>query len=355
MRPVNKGGPNSYSPPATLTFHKTAAADVSAVLGTTSPTLEQCLRDVWLVVAKVMAKPPANFSALNKALDAIKPRVGRIYKQAAAPLLASIGDYCSYCESRLGALAEVEHAAPKAEFPLFATEWKNFLLACGPCNISKDNHPSRADLKSWRGGVDLNHNEDVSYDELRAKYVDWPDRNSQSCRLTEYYLERLDSSVGWVRVPRAQAIDLTNAIVRTDFTAGAVFADLPTVPATQAHVRVRLESPDHKITKLIELCKLNNSSASNPSFDRREMNRTIAWFEIVKALSNLQSHAANPPIFDALWTIVTMHARTLGFYSLWIKLLADHADPAASHSTLATRFINGTTGSFPGTVRSHLP
>ena len=68
MRPVSQGTSHaSYSPPAILTFKKTRASDVSAVLGTASPTLDQCLRDVWLIVAKVMAKPPANYADILKA------------------------------------------------------------------------------------------------------------------------------------------------------------------------------------------------------------------------------------------------------------------------------------------------
>lgn len=357
MRPVNQGvGHASYSTPATLTFRKGRATDISAVLGTVSPTLEQCLRDVWLVVAKVMARPPANIAALNKALDAIEPRVGRIYKKAAAPLLSTIGCYCSYCESPLGALAEVEHAVPKSEFPLFATTWKNFLLACGPCNTSKLIRPSRVELRALKGGVDLDPDEEVSYGELRSKYIDWPDRNPRSCQFVDYELQRLDAGSGsWVTVAMPDATDLSNSIVRTNFTKGLVFANLPSIGQVNVPVRVHIGTSNARVSLLIRLCKLNTPSGANPSYDRREMNRTMAWFEVLRTLSNLLPHTANPGVFTSIWNMAMMHARTLGFYSVWIKLLAIHVDPGAPARTLAHRFVVEAAANFPGTVTSHLP
>jgi 5-methylcytosine-specific restriction endonuclease McrA len=351
MRPVQQGsGHSKYAPPATLAFKGTRATDVSAVLNTSTPTLDECLRDVWLVVAKVMPTPPSNIAALEKALDAIEPRVLKIYKQAAAPLLNTIGEYCSYCESYLGALAEVEHAAPKSEFPLFAASWTNFLLACGPCNTSKLNHPSRADLVALRSGVDLDPDENVSYQELRQTYIDWPDSNSQIHRLIDYRLERLDSAGNWQPVPAHDAADLANRVRRTDFSTGEVFADLPITGLSDVQVRLQIESATDTVTRLIDYCKLNNPSATNPAYDRREMHRTIAWFEILETLDGLQANAA---AFAALWRSATMHARNLGFYTLWVKLLSNYYDP--SGRPLADRFVHDTASNFPGTDLRNLP
>lgn len=70
-------------------------------------------------------------------------RVNGVYGRARGDLIANIGQYCSYCEIPLAASLAVEHMLPKAEFPLAALSWTNFLLACSKCNSYKNAKPSR--------------------------------------------------------------------------------------------------------------------------------------------------------------------------------------------------------------------
>ena len=44
---------------------------------------------------------------------------------------------CGYCEDSVG--DEVEHIRPKDLYPEAVFVWENYLLACGPCNGSKNN------------------------------------------------------------------------------------------------------------------------------------------------------------------------------------------------------------------------
>ena len=60
------------------------------------------------------------------------------YGDAKAPLIANIGEFCSYCEEprRPGDL-HVEHVMPKDIYAELKTKWDNFLLACNICNSTK--------------------------------------------------------------------------------------------------------------------------------------------------------------------------------------------------------------------------
>jgi uncharacterized protein (TIGR02646 family) len=59
------------------------------------------------------------------------------YKEARDPLIARIGDFCSYCEIVLHSTIHVEHVRPKSRRPDLALQWSDFLLACDSCNSTK--------------------------------------------------------------------------------------------------------------------------------------------------------------------------------------------------------------------------
>jgi uncharacterized protein (TIGR02646 family) len=99
-------------------------------------------------------------------------RVFTEYQQARGLLIERRGEYCSYCETRLGASLAVEHVQPKDPNPHLALIWDNFLLACTNCNSIKG-HQSivlgnyfwadrdntiRAFVYSMGGIVDVNPN-----------------------------------------------------------------------------------------------------------------------------------------------------------------------------------------------------
>jgi hypothetical protein len=62
------------------------------------------------------------------------------YRQARDPLIARIGDYCSYCEMPCNEGPDVEHVRPKGGEvgnPHLELVWENFLLGCCYCNSIK--------------------------------------------------------------------------------------------------------------------------------------------------------------------------------------------------------------------------
>ncbi len=67
----------------------------------------------------------------------------RKYVSARGELIRRLGQYCSYCEARLGASLAVEHKLPKkpdgvdAEIAERVLDWDNFLLSCVNCNSTK--------------------------------------------------------------------------------------------------------------------------------------------------------------------------------------------------------------------------
>ena len=65
------------------------------------------------------------------------------YTLARGSLIERIGEYCSFCESRIQAGLAVEHILPKRppghdkDIPERVGDWDNFLLACVNCNSHK--------------------------------------------------------------------------------------------------------------------------------------------------------------------------------------------------------------------------
>jgi uncharacterized protein (TIGR02646 family) len=53
-----------------------------------------------------------------------------------------LGEYCSYCERRVGASLAVEHIEPRHHANHRALDWDNFLLACVNCNSTKGAQPT---------------------------------------------------------------------------------------------------------------------------------------------------------------------------------------------------------------------
>ncbi len=74
-------------------------------------------------------------------IDKGQDRRLRDLSEARRLLSAQVGEYCAYCEIRLGSL-EIEHIQPQSTHPELVTDWSNLLLACGYCNKFKSNKPS---------------------------------------------------------------------------------------------------------------------------------------------------------------------------------------------------------------------
>ena len=65
------------------------------------------------------------------------PVIFQEYGDARDPLIARIGDYCSYCEVALHGTIHVEHVIPKVLHGGLEKTWSNFLLAFDYCNSTK--------------------------------------------------------------------------------------------------------------------------------------------------------------------------------------------------------------------------
>jgi uncharacterized protein (TIGR02646 family) len=62
------------------------------------------------------------------------------YGQAKDDLRDRLSSFCSYCEMNIDNQPDIEHVSPKSKNSDLETSWDNFLLACKPCNIIKDNN-----------------------------------------------------------------------------------------------------------------------------------------------------------------------------------------------------------------------
>jgi 5-methylcytosine-specific restriction endonuclease McrA len=356
MRPVDKGGPHrKYQIPATLTFSAAESTTVGKVVSGTNLSVDDYLVE-WLNIIKQEANtpPPTNLKELRAARKVIADKVGDIYKQAAAHLVERIGEYCSYCETYVPGLLEVEHAVPKAQFPTFATAWKNFLLACGACNVKKGSHPTRSELRNWRN-ADITL-EDDCYDDIRNQYVVWPDIAQNTTRKFFPRLFHDANNTGqWQIVSVVDAIDTDNVITSVDIATRSVKADLPTLGLSDVPVELRIETTNMQSeNRLVDLCKLNDKGAQNTTHDRRLINRTRAWFAILKSVKSLLKMKSRTQ-FDASWTMLCGQAVSQGYFCLWLQVLKFHRDPSSSGQTLADRLIADTPNDFPNTVTAFLP
>ncbi|MCB9038107.1 MAG: HNH endonuclease [Lewinellaceae bacterium] len=77
------------------------------------------------------------------------PKQFREYGLARRDLIERMGQYCSYCETRLNASLAVEHVQPKAHTPGLKLDWFNFLLACTNCNSTKGDKAIRLADYYW--------------------------------------------------------------------------------------------------------------------------------------------------------------------------------------------------------------
>jgi len=87
---------------------------------------------------------PVNRGEIPKKEDGTK-KVYTSYSQAKDDLRDRLGSFCSYCEMNIENQPDIEHVSPKSKNPDLEKEWSNFLLACKPCNIIKDNNNDTRD------------------------------------------------------------------------------------------------------------------------------------------------------------------------------------------------------------------
>ena len=78
-----------------------------------------------------------------------QPKVYAAYGNARGDLIQRMGQYCSYCETRLNASLAVEHVQPKGINPDLELSWDNFLLGCTNCNSTKGSRQIILDEYFW--------------------------------------------------------------------------------------------------------------------------------------------------------------------------------------------------------------
>ncbi|NOK10181.1 HNH endonuclease [Corallococcus exercitus] len=78
-----------------------------------------------------------------------QPRTFSEYPEARGALIERMGEYCSFCESRMSSSLAVEHMLPQKHHPALERDWNNFLLACVNCNSTKGHDTIRLGDYYW--------------------------------------------------------------------------------------------------------------------------------------------------------------------------------------------------------------
>lgn len=94
-------------------------------------------------------------------------KIYTVYSKARRDLIERLGEYCSYCETRLNASLAVEHVHPKIHHPNLELDWNNFLLACTNCNSTKGSQAIIFDDYYW---ADI-HNTFIAFQYLEGGQV----------------------------------------------------------------------------------------------------------------------------------------------------------------------------------------
>jgi 5-methylcytosine-specific restriction endonuclease McrA len=360
MRPIAKGLSSPlYGSHTTFSFDGATAPIVQKVLRLPSAVnvpISDCL-DAWLRQVKGDKPLGGTRADQDKAVKTIQNHVAALYKLASVPLTQEFGAFCSFCETPLPGLLEVEHCVPKSEYPIFATEWKNFLLACNPCNSAKRNAPSRSMAQGWLGA--LAPSEQDYYDEIRLKHYVWPDMVNDSYSWHPVALQCYeDASSSWKALALDRAMHLDNYIVSSDVVTREVKARIydPSDPQPGRHndylvrVVVGVAGDTVRADEMIKVCKLNEQGNVASTYDRRMFNRTQTWFRCLFALKTL-FQVSGAGTKDAVWKLLVQSSVGTGFYSVWLTVIRFH-DPKLAHD-----FVRDTDqqGYYSGTDRAKLP
>lgn len=360
MRPVMKGPDPGYAPNNYFQF---GGGNVAAVTAFVAPLPGYLIRFpvapcLQVVLDQLLGNPlPHGVLPAQRlqASAAIQGAIENMYKQASVPLTTQLGAFCSYCETPLPGLLEVEHCVPKACYPTFSTSWDNFLLSCGPCNTAKANTPDRLTAAGWAGGVPT---EQDLYNAIRNNHYTWPDLTDQSYRWMPLVLQYDSGAGGWQDIATAQSINENIYITATDIATRVVTAYIdPTGGGVYANhsVRVVVRSatgglPVDRAQETIALCNLNGVGDPASTYDRRMMNRTLAWFSCITTMS-LIYQAPSPAAANLLWHLAELHAVASGFFSVWLVIIND-VFPGEIPLYLADLNV---AGSYPNTNLAALP
>jgi hypothetical protein len=240
----------------------------------------------------------------REVVAAIKGRVGALYGGARPTLKLAYGLHCAYCEVPISDYTDVEHVAPKSEFPLHALELDNFLPGCGICNTTKGNRPPRDDLAARCGSTD----EAVVAAFLRSALA-WPD-GEVTTRCLVPVLRHVAPSGRWE--PLGDPVGL--AVAAADATVSPVIVDHPIDGPVEVQVHHDAATAPAAATR--DLVGLDRGAPN----DGRMALRTAAWVNAVAELREL-GLPDDPPA--AVPLRVVRYAKQTGFPLVWATV-AEH-------------------------------
>jgi hypothetical protein len=357
MRPVNKLPGNSvavtafYTPPTNFKFTKPLVVKnyVQQKFHTNNPTRNQCLTELQRINAIAKANRSAGEKAFKKAMGG---RVSDEYVKAGPALMFFLANYCSYCETVITQLAEVEHVRPKSIITVSALKWDNFLLACGPCNNAKSNDPKRSDIQALLGLAQPPT--DQQYEQGLMDYYMWPDKDAKTYRWTEYALHRVTGG-GTAALPADQQISLGHTNVVLDPIARTVKANIfnPNTNASpNRSVRVNARGTGGASAKQVnadasqrslDLLEINLLRGDRHSYDSRVLRKTGCWFEALNTISRIRQ--LSPPnisqqLYDAFWAQAMATAKLAGFFSVWLTVFNTYPNLTRFNDDYATKFLS---------------
>ncbi len=188
------------------------------------------------------------------------------YTEARGELIARMGEYCSYCETKINSDLAVEHIRPKK--PKGAMEnissreldWNNFLLACKNCNSTKGNK------------------------EVVLDNYFWPDRD--------------------------------NTFRALKYSEGGIVS-----PSDDLDVGLK-----EKAQATITLTGLDKRPSNDPkASDRRWKHRMETWDIAVNYEADLKEDDIQQ-IRDKIINMIIVTAKEKGFWSIWTTVFKDHPE-----------------------------
>jgi hypothetical protein len=354
MRPVTKGPAPPAYPYATSAFLQTQPAQFnanSAVArcynnGATYNTNLDQVQDHYL--ANVTPPPsafpfPQTQAIETKCRNRLEKRLEKIYTTAKEPLFATIGTYCSFCETPIpGHILAVEHRAPKSLYPTVYLIWDNFTLACRDCNSIKLTQPPRATAQVWSGVPYVD--EDTLIDAIKARFY-WPDLSSRTYRniRRRYYRRAGDANPELLTAAQVSARQNVLGPVAGNIVRGQIWNTAGTALRPQRRVESRIEPTSARGTRTAQLTGLDRTGTP------RSCLRTLAWFSALteyKSIRRTVRQTAAPDkdrIFRALWRASLRVAVREGFYSTWLDVFQNANWPAGvnqgGHASLGAKFV----------------
>lgn len=371
MRPVTKLPGNSvavqayYTPKTNFRFNKGAAKTyVKQKFKTTNPTATQCLTDLRRINGKTINTRTAGEKAFKKSMD---KKMGKEYIKAADPLMFFLGNYCSYCETTIKQLAEVEHVKPKSTLTNLALDWDNFLLSCGPCNNAKSNKPSLTDVQAL-----LNKAPTLAeYQDALDDYYIWPDKDLKTFRWIQYRLHRV-TGAGTASLAANQQTSLGHTNALLDPVARTVTADILNPNnnvSTNRSVRVIATGTGGASAKpgnaaaaqrSLDLMQINQLRGDRHSYDSRVLRKTKCWFDALNAIARIgRITAANSTQqnYTDMWEQVMDTITSAGFFSTWLTVFKTYPNATQfngdNYATKFLSFVNN--NNFKNTDKTKLP